>query len=220
MECFSDIVTGQMEKVMNRCLQKGTMRVIIPFLFIFGLLLEPAVSWMANSHGLRAQEATPDTLSLSDTLADTILSVQTADSTDSVFVSPPYSPRYILPDTVEGYLLTGLGNSVISNCPNKEVLRGASMDIRFEFLDDSLLNVMTPIFVTILEVRPDRSVIQVYREQFLVMPGKNLIQLQADFPPGSYQIIYGFYLRDQLNDKYPRLYGKRCRIRVVEVSEQ
>lgn len=206
---------------MNCSLQKGIKRVIIPFLFIFGLLPEPAVPWMANTRGLQAQETLPDTLF--DTLAtDSASFVQASDSSDSadVYISPVYFPRYVLPDTVEGYLLTSLGNSVNSNCPGKEVLRGAPMDLKFEFLDDSLLDIMTPIFVTILEVRPDRSVIQVYREQFLVMPGKNLIRLNADFPPGSYQIIYGFYLRDRLNDKYPRLYGKRCRVRVVEITEQ
>lgn len=206
---------------MNRSLQKGTKRIIVSLLFIFGLLLEPAGSWMASSRGLQAQETLRD--SLLDTLAaDSVSFVQTSDSIDSanVHISPVYFPRYVLPDTVEGYLLSGLGNSVNSNCPGKEVPRGAPMDIKFDFLDDSLLNVMTPIFVTILEVRPDRSVIQVYREQFLVMPGKNLIRLNADFPPGSYQIIYGFYVREQLNDKYPRLYGRRCRIRVVESTEQ
>lgn len=206
---------------MNRSLQKGTKSIIIPLLFIFGLLLEPAGSWMANSRGLQAQETAPDTL-LDTLAADSVSFVQTSDSIDSanVYISPAYFPRYVLPDTVEGYLLTSLGNSVISNCPGKEVLRGAAMDLKLEFLDDSLLNVMTPIFVTILEVRPDRSVVQVYREQFLVMPGKNLIRLSADFPPGSYQIIYGFYLRDQLNEIYPRLYGKRCRVRIVELTEQ
>lgn len=206
---------------MNRSLQKGTKRIIISLLFIFGLLLEPAGSWMANLRGLQAQETAPDTL-LDTLAADSASFVQTSDSIDSanVYISPAYFPRYVLPDTVEGYLLTNLGNSVISNCPGKEVPQGAPMDLKIEFLDDSLLNVMTPIFVTILEVRPDRSVVQVYREQFLVMPGKNLIRLSADFPPGSYQIIYGFYLRDQLNEIYPRLYGKRCRVRIVEFTEQ
>lgn len=205
---------------MNCCLQKGSKRVIISFLFIFALLLEPAVSWMANSHGLQAQDTLPDTLL--DTLADSSSFIQASDSSDSenVRISPVYFPRYVLPDTVEGYLLTSSENYLISNCPGKKILRGAPLDLKFKFIDDSLLNIMTPIFVTILEVRQDQSVIQVYREQFLALPGKNLIRLSADFPPGNYQVIYGFYLRDQLNEKYPRLYGKRCRVKVVEVTEQ
>jgi hypothetical protein len=193
---------------------------IFSFLYIFLLFLEPIVFNDETMLCLHAQEL------LQDTLSDTSQAFQTADSTEAdsiknVQMSVVYFPPFVLPDTVQGYILSNIGRYASANCPGKEVLRGAPMDLYFQFVEDSLLDYITPMFVNILEMNVNRTVVQVYREQYHISPGKNLIRLSVDVPSGNYQLIYGFYFRDQLTEKFPRLYGKRCRFRVVEaVSEQ
>ena len=192
-------------------------------LHILILLWEPLVPGAGGYCCLQAQVTSPDTLTnaIADTLSDTLSIAAPPDTFETVRISPAYFPRFVLPDTVAGYLLTNIDNFAAANCPPKEILPGALIDLTVQVHDDSLLKVVTPLFVTLLEIRPDRSVMQVYREQFAVLPGgKNLVRLTAHFPYGNYQLIYGFYLKDQLNDKYPRFYGRRCRFKVVEAVDE
>jgi hypothetical protein len=194
---------------------KGIKSRILPFLCIFIYFFESVVYTGGKMHCLHAQELPQDTLS------DTTLTFQSADSTENIHISPVYSPPFILPDTVEGYILSNIHKFASANCPAKEILRSTLMDLYSQLVDDSLLNHITPMFVYILKMNPDRTVIQVYREQYTISPGKNLIRFSVDFPPGNYQLIYGFYLRDQINERFPRFYGKRCRFRMIEaVTEQ
>lgn len=150
-------------------------------------------------------------LSVEDTAAVPRLS----DTLANLAPNPLFSPRFILPDTVEGYILANIGQFARAGCPAGEIPSGDSIHFLFDIADDSLLAEITPLFVTILQMRPDRPVMQIFREQYRILPGQNLIRVMAGFPPGEYQVIYGFYLTRQLNDKYPRLYGKRCRIKIV-----
>lgn len=197
---------------------------ILAIFSIFILLGEPTVFGGGGYCRLQAQQISPDTLTnaLTDTVKKDTLAIATPpDSVENVRISPVYFPRFVLPDTVEGYLLANIDNFASANCPPKEIMPGALIDLTIEIVNDSLLKLVTPLFVTLLDVRADRSVLQVYREQFAVLPGgKNLIRLIANFPYGDYQLIYGFYLKEQLNEKYPRFYGRRCRFKVVETVEQ
>ncbi|MCK6619337.1 MAG: hypothetical protein HUU32_12195 [Calditrichaceae bacterium] len=141
-----------------------------------------------------------------------------SDTLASLTPNPVYSPPFILPDTVEGYMLANIGQFARAGCPAGEIPVGASIQILFDIDDDSLLAVISPMFVTMLQIRPDGTVVQIFREQYRILPGQNLIRIIAGFPPGEYQAIYGFYLASQLKEKYPRLYGKRCRVKIVERS--
>lgn len=159
---------------------------------------------------LWAQEA------LQPPLEDTSGVSQFPDTLANLVPNPVFSPRLILPDTVEGYILANIGQFARAGCPAGEIPLGASIHILFDIADDSLLAAITPLFVTILQIRADHSVVQIFREQYRILPGKNLIRVIAAFPPGEYQVIYGFYLTSQLKNKYPRLYGKRCRLKIIE----
>jgi len=141
-----------------------------------------------------------------------------SDTLTSLTPNPHFSPPFILPDTVEGYMLANIGQFAPAGCPAAEIPVGALIEILFDIDDDSLLAAITPMFVTMLQIRPDQTVVQIFREQYRILPGQNLIRVIAGFPPGEYQVIYGFYLTSQLKDKYPRLYGKRCRVKIVERS--
>lgn len=141
--------------------------------------------------------------------------VQKSDRSDSLGGNPLFRPKMILPDSVEGYTLVNIKRFAEADCPLRRLNPEALLEFRFQWKDSSLLAKATPLFVDILRRSPGGSLVQVYQEQFTLLAGENRVRITESLPPGEYELVYGFSFRDELTEKFPRRYGRRCRVSVT-----
>jgi hypothetical protein len=126
------------------------------------------------------------------------------------------SPKYILPENVEGYSPVAFIGVTDSNCPKTVLKKNEPMIVQFKLLDKSILSRTTPIFFDIVKTTSETSVLEVFSQQFEIKNGLNIIYALIDLPVGEYQMSYGFFLRNELEKKYPNFYSKKCEIIIDE----
>jgi len=123
-------------------------------------------------------------------------------------------PLFRLPAIVEGYV-EGKPNSFAAISMNTtEFKRKDKVEISVDFFNNSTLDKITPLFVDIVEPKTENSVYQIWSEQYEINELKNLISFSADFKPGKYILTIGFYLKDELNKKYPVRYARKYNIEI------
>lgn len=130
-------------------------------------------------------------------------------------VSEIKRPRFSVPVTVEGYTESKI-NSYASITLNKtEFRRREIVTVNIEFLRISTLDRITPIFVDLVQSTGTNSDYQIWSEQYEINGLRNSISFSADFKPGKYTLIIGFYLKNELDTKYPLFYSKNYNIEII-----
>ncbi|GHT68680.1 hypothetical protein AGMMS50239_34270 [Bacteroidia bacterium] len=123
-------------------------------------------------------------------------------------------PLFRLPAIVEGYV-EGKPNSFATISMNStEFKRKDKVEISIDFFSNSTLDKITPLFIDIVEPKTESSVYQIWSEQYEISELKNLISFSGDFKPGKYILTIGFYLKDDLNKKYPVRYARKYNIEI------
>jgi hypothetical protein len=116
-----------------------------------------------------------------------------------------------MPPMVTGYTENGLHSFARTECPG-EVTKYKYLDIHFDFIDNSILDKITPIFVSIIKRERPTYAQLIFEQQYVPLPNKNTIRIYADFEPGIYELVYGFYFKNEVNRSYPEFYRKKCNL--------
>lgn len=123
-------------------------------------------------------------------------------------------PLFRLPVIVEGYV-EGKPNSYATISLNtNEFKRKDKVEISVDFFNNSTIDKITPLFVDIVEPETQNSVYQIWSEQYEINDLRNIISFSADFKPGKYILTIGFYMKDDLNKKYPVRYARKYNIEI------
>ncbi|GAB2625848.1 hypothetical protein [Belliella aquatica] len=123
-------------------------------------------------------------------------------------------PLFRLPAIVEGYV-EGKSNSFATISMNtSEFKRKDKVEISVDFFNNSTLDKITPLFIDIVEPKTENSVYQIWSEQYEIKELRNVISFSADFKRGKYILTIGFYLKDELNQKYPVRYARKYNIEI------
>lgn len=131
-----------------------------------------------------------------------------------LYPNPVALPRFELPEEVEGYAVGRLGQFLSLDCPTDSVSQNKVVSILFRVLNDRVVPRATPVFVDVHRRRSERSVYLLFHEQYDIRSGWNRIDFVADFEPGSLELKIGFYLREEVNRKYPPFYQTVCPLTV------
>lgn len=127
-------------------------------------------------------------------------------------------PRFELPARVEGYTLRRAGQFLDWQCPKDGVEQGTVLSILFRVLDEAVIPRATPMFVDVHRRLTERSVYLLFHEQYELRPGWNRIDFVADFEPEEVEVKLGFYLREEVNQKYPPFYRSQCSVTVTPTT--
>lgn len=123
-------------------------------------------------------------------------------------------PLFKLPAIVEGYV-EGKPNSFATiSISSNEFIKKEKVNINVAFFNKSSLERITPLFIDIVEPKTENSVYQIWSEQYEINDLKNIITFSADFKPGKYILTVGFYVKDDLNKKYPTRYARKYNIEI------
>lgn len=123
-------------------------------------------------------------------------------------------PLFKLPAIVEGYVLGKPNSFATISMHSTEFKRKDKVEINVDFFSSSTLNKITPLFIDIVEPKNENSVYQIWSEQYEINELKNLISFSGDFKPGKYILTIGFYLKDDLNQKFPVRYTRKYNIEI------
>ena len=126
------------------------------------------------------------------------------------------TPQYMLPANVEGYTPVPFIGVTDSNCPKRKLHKDEPLTLQFKVIDDSLLKRITPLYFDILRKTSKTSVTEVFSQQFEIKDGLNIIHTLVNIPVGNYELSYGFFFRNELNDKFPSFYSKNCEIKYID----
>lgn len=123
-------------------------------------------------------------------------------------------PLFRLPPIVEGYVEEKPNSFASISMNSTEFKRNDKVEISVDFFNNSTLDKITPLFIDIVERKTKNSVYQIWSEQYEINELKNEISFSADFKPGKYILTIGFYLKDDLNKKYPVRYARKYNIEI------
>lgn len=124
-------------------------------------------------------------------------------------------PGYRLPSNVNGWTQRSLSAFASGSCPQRTVPQGSLVTVSFDLLDSVPIEAATPIFLRVNEKEGSDIVAQRLDQQYQLRRGRNVIQFNSDFQPGSYELAVGFYLESELGQEFPPFYAKRCTFRVA-----
>lgn len=123
-------------------------------------------------------------------------------------------PLFKLPSIVEGYVENKVNSFATISINSTEFKRKDKVIINLDFFNKQTLLKITPLFIDIAEPKTENSVYQIWSEQYDINDLKNIISFSADFKPGKYVLTIGFYIRDELNKKYPTRYAKKFNVEI------
>ncbi|KFF06070.1 hypothetical protein [Flavobacterium reichenbachii] len=123
-------------------------------------------------------------------------------------------PLLKLPSIVEGYIDDKPNSFATISINSKEFTRKDNLTINVNFFSKSTLEKITPLFIDIVEPKTANSVYQIWSEQYAINNVKNIITFSTDFKPGKYVLTVGFYIKDDLNKKYPTRYSRKYNIEI------
>lgn len=115
-------------------------------------------------------------------------------------------PRLNLPSNIKGYTQNSLGSFAKIEYNKSEVAQNEQVEFAITILDNSLVEKITPLFVSVLRKESENSYTQMFKEQYELKYDKNIIRFIADFAKGKYVLGVGFYLKSELNREYPPFY--------------
>lgn len=123
-------------------------------------------------------------------------------------------PKFYMPKIVEGYHQGSISSFAKTECPKKTVKSGEIITLKIDLLDKKWIGKITPLFIDIVKRKSKNSVYQIWSEQYEIIGERVMIPFVADFEKGDYQLTFGFYLKDEINKKYPTFYRRTCNLSI------
>ncbi len=130
--------------------------------------------------------------------------------------NPIQEPPFELPISVGGYTVRSFKGMTDAICPEKEIHVNAKIDFSFKVRDSTSLESITPLFVYIDRINSPNSLTRTYYEQYQIKEGKNSIAIELNLKTGEYELQYGYYRKNELDEKYPNFYNKICTLSVAD----
>lgn len=146
-------------------------------------------------------------------LLDTKGKVDSLES-NSYFIAPILRPKFYMPKIVEGYHLGSMSSFARTDYSIVNIKAGEIATIKLELLDIKWIGKTTPLFVSIEKKISNNSVLIVWSEQYEIVVQKNIIKFVVDLEKGDYSLTFGFYLKNEINKKYPTFYKKTCKLMI------
>src|SRR5690606_24943062 len=115
----------------------------------------------------------------------------------------------------KGWTQRSLNAFASSSCPDNVISQGDIISASFDLFSPSTVEAATRIFVRVTELRRDQMVGQPFEQQYEHQPNQNLVVLGSDFPVGTYELAFGFYLESELGQEFPAYYAQRCTFRIL-----
>lgn len=119
------------------------------------------------------------------------------------------------PSVVEGYIQKPLNTYATVQIPRLTYVKGEMIELELKIFDTKTLKRISPIFIEIVRKTGENSVTQMWEEQFKINHLNNTIRFSSDFPKNEYQLAIGFYLMDEVHQKYPPFYSKRVKLKII-----
>jgi hypothetical protein len=128
--------------------------------------------------------------------------------------NPIQSPIFRVPSTVIGYLAANLGTLATGGCPRGPFRPGGEIPVRARLKNGGTVAQLSPFIVSITHRQSEHVVNLVWEAQFEAR-SDNFVLAPAPRDTGTYELTAGFYLRPELDTKYPPFYRSVCPVRVA-----
>ena len=163
----------------------------------------------------QAAEATNRLAGTLDSLVG-VLEARAAVPIRSREANPIAKPPFSIPTAVKGYQPVAVAKLVTPSCPPTQLSSGAPLQFTFIIRDASLIREATPFFFRAIRLQPDGSPqLQVFEQQYAMRLGTNILDPEISLRPGDYSLSYGYYLRDELGQEFPKYYSQECRVQIT-----
>lgn len=110
----------------------------------------------------------------------------------------------------KGFMQKSSSSYFTSDCPD---LNLKYIDLKFAFLNPAITKEIAYLRVNIYRfdnINSKDARTYVIEDFYEVKSNDNLIRINNDLAPGKYEIMFGFMFKNDLNDKYPKFYYKKC----------
>ncbi|MBD0852068.1 hypothetical protein [Maribacter arenosus] len=124
-------------------------------------------------------------------------------------------PKIRLPNMVEGYIQKPLNTFASVVIPRLTYSKGEMIELELKIFDEETLKKISPLFIGVVKTNSEKSITQIWEEQFNITDLNNTIRFSSDFGRDEYELSVGFYLMDELHQKYPTRYSKRFKIVII-----
>jgi hypothetical protein len=143
---------------------------------------------------------------------DENISVQ---SNNEFKIAPINRPVFKMPNMVKGYRNEMLNSFGLISINKTTFDRNEFIEILFTSFTENLWDRTTPFFINIYKKNETKYISVAFDEQFQPSGRKNSFRLSSSFASGSYEIIIGFYLLNEINQEYPPFYSRKFSITVL-----
>lgn len=124
-------------------------------------------------------------------------------------------PLFTLPSNIKGYTDVKPNAYAAVSINSLKFLQNEMIKLTVDLFNEATLNKITPLFIEILEPESDHSAYLLWSEQYGLTDLNNVISFSADFKPGKYVLSMGFYLKEELNRKFPMRLNRKFNIEIV-----
>jgi len=138
----------------------------------------------------------------------------TTDASSNILLNPAI-PQLIFPKIVEGYTKASLNGYGLANVTRSTYSRNEVLKISLKLFNPETLDKISPIFMDIQRKISNNSYNLLWNQQFKAKGIDNIVQLSTNFEPGNYQLTIGFYLMDEVNQKFPPFYSQVFTITII-----
>jgi hypothetical protein len=197
---------------------------------VAGLLISLAtIVWQARQEPQKVSITNPDTtvrtVIVGDTAMRNYLETMIRElranrrsplpSTQSSGSTPPILPEsaFSFPSKVRGYGQSHLGRVATGTCPRGEFPPGSEVSFSVRVPNSQLVGKLSPLFVSI-QRRDKANYVTLIFEQRYKRQASTDLTVDAPAEPGSYDLVYGYYLLSELNTVFPPFYSKACKLTV------
>lgn len=136
-------------------------------------------------------------------------------SDDKFIIAPINRPVFPMPKTRKGYRKEILNSFALTSINKTTFDKNEFIELNLSLLGENIWDKATPLYVSIVKRRTPTSVTAVYDEEFQPT-GKNInIRMSSSLPTGTYELTFGFYLINELNQEYPTFYSKTLAINIL-----
>lgn len=123
---------------------------------------------------------------------------------------------FAMPSSFKGYTQAKLIGSHAIKCPNEKLQAGQKIDASFVFNDLKRLDRASPLEVSLVRVRAPTNLLRISHQWLPLQVGVNSISINSPaLEAGDYQLMFGYYLVDELAGDFPKRYGHICEISVT-----
>ena len=143
------------------------------------------------------------------------LSVKSASDKNTNNVALIAKPKIKMPSIVERYTEGKIHSYATVEIPRLTFTQNERVEVELMFFNESTLKIISPVYIDLVKESGENSVTSVWEEQFKIEHVNNLIRFSSDFKKGEYKLSVGFYLMDELHQKFPTRYSKTYNIKII-----